>query len=254
MRRIVLLIVLACAAPAAWAQIPDSFTNLQLLDKEIEREQLVAIMRDWAGGLGVRCSHCHVGPDNLRGMDFASDEKPAKRTARQMLAMTRKINRELLADLPILAAEDREKAQVVSCYSCHRGLTKPPRQVVTELVDASESGGVEAAIGRFDELKSEHSEAGRYDLRPAALYRLARLYMESGKADDARAMIAALNELYPDFADAYALLAQIEAHAGHHEKAEKALARALEIDPQNGLALWLKRRAAQSAKDGEQKR
>lgn len=71
----------------AAAQIPDAFENLQLLPKDINKGQLVGTMRGWATALGVRCTHCHVGPDNLVGMDFASDDKPTKRTARKMLEM-----------------------------------------------------------------------------------------------------------------------------------------------------------------------
>ena len=83
-------------------------------------------MRDWATGIGQRCNYCHVGPDNLEGMDFASDEKATKRTARKMLEMARVINRELLDELP--TAEGR-RHMVVSCYVCHLGKAKPPRNV-----------------------------------------------------------------------------------------------------------------------------
>jgi hypothetical protein len=64
---------------------PQAFTNLKVLPKEIPRAELVATMRGFAGALGVRCTHCHVGPDDLQGMDFATDEKPAKQVARTML-------------------------------------------------------------------------------------------------------------------------------------------------------------------------
>lgn len=111
-------------ALAVSAQIPDQFTNLKLLDREITKDRLVGTMRDWAQGIGQRCNYCHVGPDNLEGMDFASDEKPTKRTARKMLEMARVINRELLADLP--TAEGR-RHMVVSCYVCHLGNKRPPR-------------------------------------------------------------------------------------------------------------------------------
>ncbi len=111
-------------AIAASAQIPDQFTNLKLLDPEISKAQLVGTMRDWAQGIGQRCNYCHVGPDNLEGMDFASDEKPTKRTARKMLVMARVINRELLADLPTV---EGRRHMVVSCYVCHQGNERPPR-------------------------------------------------------------------------------------------------------------------------------
>ncbi len=78
------------ALPAA-AQIPDQFTNLQVLPKDMKKQQLVDTMRGFATGLGVRCDHCHAGeptPD-LSKMDFASDAKEAKKTARLMLQMVR---------------------------------------------------------------------------------------------------------------------------------------------------------------------
>lgn len=107
---------------AAVAQIPDQFTNLRLLDPDIDKKQLVGTMRDWAAGIGARCNYCHVGPDDLVGMDFASDDKATKRTARKMLEMSRVINRQLLADLP--TAEGR-RHRVASCYTCHRGEAMP---------------------------------------------------------------------------------------------------------------------------------
>lgn len=116
-----LVLVFMFTAPVG-GQIPDEFHNLQLLDPEVEKNQLVGIMKDWANGLGVRCNHCHVGPEDLQGMDFASDEKPEKRTARKMLEMSRVINRQLMKELPI--AEGR-RSMVVSCFTCHRALPRP---------------------------------------------------------------------------------------------------------------------------------
>ncbi|MCZ6726175.1 MAG: c-type cytochrome, partial [Acidobacteria bacterium] len=130
----------ALAANPVMSQVPDEFTNLELLDREISRGELVATMRDWATGLGVRCNHCHVGPDNLVGMDFASDEKATKRTARRMLEMARSINGDLLANLPVV--EEGQTHQAVSCYTCHRGLAKPPRNIVIELAGTAASEGI----------------------------------------------------------------------------------------------------------------
>ena len=123
-----LTIVAAFAAQPVLSQIPDQFTNLQLLDKEISKDRLVGTMRDWAAGIGARCNYCHVGPDNLEGMDFASDEKPTKRTARKMLEMSRIINRQLMSDLPTVEAKGRTLHMVVSCYVCHRGESRPTNQ------------------------------------------------------------------------------------------------------------------------------
>src|SRR5688500_19371611 len=36
------------------------FKNLQVLPPDITRDQLMATMRSFTRGLGVRCNHCHV--------------------------------------------------------------------------------------------------------------------------------------------------------------------------------------------------
>src|SRR6185503_1734772 len=68
------------AAPAA-AQIPDKFTNLKVLPKDISKDDLISTMRGFSGGLGVRCNFCHVGgtETDLTGMKFASDDKKEKK-------------------------------------------------------------------------------------------------------------------------------------------------------------------------------
>ena len=110
-RSLIVGFILVSGVATVFAQIPDEFTNLKLLPKDISKGELIGTMRDWAVGLGVRCSHCHVGPDNLQGTDFASDKKKSKQTARRMLKMSRAINGDLLKDLPI--AEDDGHTQVV---------------------------------------------------------------------------------------------------------------------------------------------
>src|SRR5262245_37470007 len=86
-----LLVGIALGGDAA-AQIPDKFTNLQVIAKDISKNDLVRSMRELATELGVRCHHCHVGPENLEGMDFAVDTKPTKRAAREMLKMVNALN------------------------------------------------------------------------------------------------------------------------------------------------------------------
>jgi hypothetical protein len=106
--------------------IPETFTNLQVLPKDISRQQLVPIMRSFALNLGVRCEHCHAGEGNdLSQFDFASDARPAKATARNMMALTRTIN-QTLADA--LGTPEAGAGQRVTCYTCHRGSTKPLTQ------------------------------------------------------------------------------------------------------------------------------
>lgn len=240
------LLLLAAAllllAPApAGAQIPDEVENLQLLDPEISKPLLLETMKAWTAGLGVRCSHCHVGPDNLQGMDFASDEKATKRTARRMLEMVRSINGPLLAGLPVNAAENGgdEHAQVVSCHTCHRGAPTPPRPIRAVLADTARDEGAGAALEIFAELRREHRDAGRYDLRPAVLFHFARDLMSSGDAEAALATLDALHGIAPKMGDAYALRAQIEIGRDRLDEAERLLAEAREVDPEARLANWV---------------
>ena len=118
---IVLLTALA-SMTALRAQVPQKFTNLQVLPKDIQRPDLLATMKNFALNLGVRCEHCHVGEgDDLSKFDFAADTKPAKATARRMLRMTMELNKQVAAIGEPAAAG----AAKITCFTCHRGSTKP---------------------------------------------------------------------------------------------------------------------------------
>ena len=196
-RAVVIMVgtLLSAGLGTALAQIPTEFTNLQLLSAEIDRGQLVATMRDWAGGLGVRCNYCHVGSDNLVGANFASDDKPTKRTARAMLTMARSINRELLADLPTV--ENGQRHQVVSCYTCHRGVAKPPQNIGVALGAIYGAGGIDAATAEYRRLRDEHFARGRYDLSESGLVGLAQTLVELGIPADAVPLLRMGLEFYP---------------------------------------------------------
>ena len=116
------VIALCAIGMTANAQIPEKFTNLQVLPKDTTRQQINPIMRGFTRALGVRCPYCHVGEEgaDLSTFDFASDEKPTKKTARIMLQNLMETNARLatVGDKP--AGEPR-----VSCWTCHRGETKP---------------------------------------------------------------------------------------------------------------------------------
>ncbi len=118
----VLLVAALGSSAATGTQLPQKFTNLQVLPKDITQKELVPIMRGFALNLGVRCEHCHVGEGNdLSKFDFAAETKPAKAVARKMLQMTTALNKQL-AEIGDPAAAG---AQKVTCYTCHRGATKP---------------------------------------------------------------------------------------------------------------------------------
>ena len=110
----------AVASAQAPAPAPPSFKNLQVFPRDIARADLIANMKLFAQSLGVRCTHCHVGTEGqpLSTFDFASDAKPAKATARKMLAMVHRINSQ------DFGVTDFSKVKV-TCFTCHRGSTKP---------------------------------------------------------------------------------------------------------------------------------
>ncbi|MFP5227110.1 MAG: c-type cytochrome [Acidobacteriota bacterium] len=98
--------------------------NLKVLPKDIKPEELIKIMRGYAGSLGVECNFCHqANPPGQRGLNFASDAKPEKATARTMMAMTRTINEQYMSQVhdPDAKPED----QHVTCGTCHRGHSMP---------------------------------------------------------------------------------------------------------------------------------
>jgi len=76
--------------------------------KAIPAEQVGPAMQFIAAALGVECTFCHV-----QGK-MEADDKPAKKTARAMMAMTANINKESFGG----------RLQV-TCNSCHRGSARP---------------------------------------------------------------------------------------------------------------------------------
>ena len=121
------------APPPGGAMMPRSFpapTNLQVLPKDLNGQQVHEIMEHWAGDLGVHCDNCHatdpnnIGPNGRPRMNFASDEKDEKKMARIMYTMTEDIKSNYVAKV---AAMDKmaEPAPPVTCGTCHRGHLDP---------------------------------------------------------------------------------------------------------------------------------
>lgn len=109
----------AAAAAPAWSW-PETLENAQVLPADIGPDRLRDVMIGFVNALGVRCSHCHVGsgPD-LSTYDFASDANAHKETARAMMRMTRAINTDHLANI------EAHGDSRVTCFTCHRGSTRP---------------------------------------------------------------------------------------------------------------------------------
>ena len=74
-------------------------------------------MQHFVQALGVSCGGCHV-----RG-NFASEENPRKARARQMIEMTKGINKQFFANhTPV---EGESVLGRVTCFTCHQGELKP---------------------------------------------------------------------------------------------------------------------------------
>jgi hypothetical protein len=117
----VLAATISVAARRAPGQLPEKFTNLQVLPKDITPKALVDVMKSFAIELGTRCEHCHVGAGNdLSKFDFASDAKPEKATARKMMTMITALHTQYLN-----AVGDPARLPKVTCYTCHRGALRP---------------------------------------------------------------------------------------------------------------------------------
>ncbi len=238
MKTLGLTLVLLClmAVPAA-AQIPDDFTNLELFPKDIGKRELVSAMRSFASALGVRCNHCHVGPENLDGMDFATDELEHKRVARAMMQMTDAINSNLL---PVTG---REVTLRVRCVTCHRGITKP-EQLDDILTAALEKDGVDGAVARYRELREEHYGSGAYDFSAGTLNGLAEtLAREKQDADGAIKTLELNVEFNPEATYSFMMLGQLQMMKGDKDGAVASLQRALELEPENERAKTMLERA-----------
>lgn len=234
MRRAPLAILVAAAvagmAASAEAQIPDTFTNLQVLPKDIKKADLVQVMRGFAGALGVRCQYCHVGAEapDLEGADFASDAKHDKKVAREMMKMVGAINSRYL---PPIAGKNPIK---VECFTCHRGVSKP-RTLERALDEAAAEKGIEGAVARYRELRKQYYGRASYDFGPRTLLAMAERRLE-GKPAEAAALLDLGLEFHPDLSDAHVLRGDAHRALGEADKARAAYEKALALEPQNPQA------------------
>ena len=109
-------------------------TNLKVLPKTLTGDQVMDIMHGWEKQLGAECNTCHAvdpnkkRPDGRPALNFPSDSKPEKETARLMLKMTGEINKNYTS--MVESKQNNEaSAKEVTCGTCHRGNFDPPSYV-----------------------------------------------------------------------------------------------------------------------------
>jgi photosynthetic reaction center cytochrome c subunit len=85
--------------------------NIKVLNG-LPQWQLIPVMNYFSASLGRRCNFCHV--NNQGQWDYASDAKPEKNQAREMIKLVLDTNKNYF------------KGNLeVSCYTCHRGANHP---------------------------------------------------------------------------------------------------------------------------------
>jgi hypothetical protein len=213
---------------------PDSLVNVKIIPKNTPVMQVVGMMRNFAGALGVRCQYCHVGQEGmpLGQFDFAKDEKRTKLTARQMMRMVEEINRRL-DTLP-------EHAQMtshveVTCQTCHRGVSRPMplEQLIQE---AATSAGPDSAVRAYRALRERYYGRAAYDFGEPTLdvaaFRLAR----AGKYDEAFAILRLNEEQFPASSNLSTFRGNINLMKGDTTAAIAAFREAVRRDSTNGEA------------------
>jgi tetratricopeptide (TPR) repeat protein len=238
MRKTILILAgLALACARAEAQIPDKFTNLKVLPKDVSKAELIQTMRGWTGALGVRCGHCHAGgnPDTLEGVDFASDAKWEKRTARAMVRMVRAVNADHLDKLePEPAAEGgTAPAPVrVECVTCHHGISRP-ETIDAILTRGLAKDGAAATLQAYKDLRTRYLTSGSYDFGQGPLNMLGERLIGESRAADALPFLELNAENFPSAPWVLFLLGEARLATGDRAGALQAFERSLELGPKN---------------------
>src|SRR5216117_3294989 len=213
---------------------PDSLINVKVIPKSTPVMQVVGMMRNFTGALGVRCPFCHVGQEGqpLGQFDFAKDEKRTKLTARQMMRMVEEINRRL-DTLP-------EHAQMtshveVTCQTCHRGVSRPMslEQLIQE---TAQTAGADSATRAYRALRERYYGRAAYDFGEPTLdiaaFRLAR----GGKFAEAFAILRLNEEQFPASSNLATFRGNINLMKGDTTAAIAAFREAVRRDSTNGEA------------------
>ncbi|HUQ81670.1 MAG TPA: c-type cytochrome [Gemmatimonadaceae bacterium] len=160
--------------------------NLKVLPADLTRDSVVKLMRfTVASGLGVTCTYCHGAPGvPFDSIDFASDERQTKRTAREMMRMVARINSELM---PTITARGTPPIEV-ECITCHRGAQRP-LMLEDTLGTVLGRFGPDSAIATYERIKQRYTGRFAYDFGQRSLNTLADRLLEQNRTADARRIL-----------------------------------------------------------------
>lgn len=217
----------ALSTGSAQMRIPEQFTNLQVLPRDISRDDLTGIMRNLTTSLGMRCDACHVSNDG--NLEFASDDREMKKTAREMFRMVADINTRLAGMGRTLDARTR-----VRCVTCHHGLAKP-RTLNAELLSTYEARGIDSTRAHFRALRTRWYGRSAYDFSDQSLLMIADELAAGGGAArvDAIALLQTQLEFAPQSGATWAGIARLHVAGGDTVQGIAALTKASEVDPEN---------------------
>jgi Photosynthetic reaction centre cytochrome C subunit len=109
----------------------------------------------------------HAAPAGRGGplpFNFASDDKPQKKAAREMMLMVRDINPKVAAAV----GKSAEAATRVGCVTCHRGVAIP-KQLADILDQTAMEKGTQAAVAQYKDLRKQYFGAQAYDFSEGSL-------------------------------------------------------------------------------------
>jgi hypothetical protein len=217
-------------APGKWP--PDSLINLRVIPKTTPVMQVVGMMRNITGDLGVRCQFCHVGEEGqpLEQSDFASDQKRTKVVARQMMLMVREINSRLdtLPERPTPLLQ-------VTCGTCHRGTSRPV-PLFTLMVETSQTAGADSAIAAYRTLRRRYYGRDAFDFGEPSLNIAAFRLGQAKRYDEAFALLRLNEEFFPASSGMYVFRGNINLMRGDTAAAEAAFREAIRRDSTNNEA------------------
>ncbi len=215
------------------AQAPEAPKNLKVLPKTLTRDQVVDVMRSFSQALGVRCDQCHApasaAAPGRPDLDFASDAKPEKETARKMLRMLASINEQI-------GQMGFKDTLQVRCVTCHHGVLRP-ETLAGLLAKTAREQGVDSALVRYRALRDRYYGSGAYDFSPHSLNEAAGMLAASQKDYDGALRFLRLNlEYAPQDAETYLTLGQVQLAKGDRDAALQSLQKAVELDPDDRRA------------------
>jgi hypothetical protein len=238
MHALFFVVTVAIQAPGHWP--PDSLINVKVIPKSTPVMQVVGMMRNFAGGLGVRCQFCHVGEEGmpLAQFDFAKDQKRTKLVARQMMRMVEEINRRvdtLPHEHDQMGTMGANQKVEVTCSTCHRGVSRPaPLEQVMQ--DIATQSGADSAIRAYRGLRERYYGRASYDFGEPTLnvaaFRLAR----ANKYDEAFALLKLNEAVYPGSSNQSTFRGNISLMRGDTAAAIAAFQEAVRRDSTNGEA------------------